>query len=90
MLHEDSISDRDGAAEMPPMRVAMQAYPLLLPHSGRHALDVARSGAMFRTSGPRRTGDVAVKKLRNMGSAVLLLNFHEVGSTHLCSNGVTV
>ena len=45
---------------------------------------------MLRTSASRQAGDFAVKNLRNIGSAVLLLNFREVGTMHLCSTGVTV
>jgi hypothetical protein len=44
----------------------------------------------LRTSVSRRSADIAVKNLRSIGSAVLLLNFQEVGGIHLCSTGVTV
>ncbi len=42
------------------------------------------------TSASRQTGDIAVKNLRIIGLAVLLLNFREVGLMHLCSTSVTV
>jgi len=44
----------------------------------------------LRATASRQTGDIAVKNLRIIGSAVLLLNFREVGCMHLCSTGVTV
>src|SRR5687768_7221906 len=44
----------------------------------------------LRATASRQTGDIAVKNLRIIGSAVLLLNFREVGRMHLCSTGVTV
>ena len=46
--------------------------------------------ATSRISVSRQAGDIAVKNLRIIGSAVLLLNFNEVGSMHLCTTGVTV
>lgn len=45
---------------------------------------------MRHASASRHAGDIAVKNLRIIGSAVLLLNFDEVGDIHLCSTGVTV
>jgi hypothetical protein len=67
----------------------MRSYPLLRPRTGRHDLDEVRGSSTLRTSASRQITDIAVKNLRFIGSAVLLLNFREVGSFHL-STGVTV
>jgi hypothetical protein len=71
-------------------RAAMRSYPLLPPRTGRHDVGEVRGGMTLRTSASRRSADIAVKNLRSIGSAVLLLNFQEVGGIHLCSTGVTV
>jgi hypothetical protein len=71
-------------------RAARRSYPLLHPRTGRHDLDEAARGTTLRLSASRHAGDIAVKNLRIIGSAVLLLNFRGVGSIHLCSTGVTV
>ena len=68
----------------------MRSYPLLHPRTGRHDLDELRGNVVLRFSASRHAGDIAVKNLRIIGSAVLLLNFREVGSLHLCITGVTV
>jgi hypothetical protein len=47
-------------------------------------------GSIRHASASRHAGDIAVKNLRITGSAVLLLNFYEVGDIHLCTTGVTV
>ncbi|HEU4722659.1 MAG TPA: hypothetical protein VFS59_14970 [Gemmatimonadaceae bacterium] len=80
---------RDGAPFARARRVATCPYPLLHPRSGRHDHDVGRA-TIGHASASRRAGDIAVKNLRIIGSAVLLLNFDEVGDIHLCSTGVTV
>jgi hypothetical protein len=45
---------------------------------------------MALVSTSRLVTDVTVKNLRIVASTVLLLNFSEVRSIHLCSTGVTV
>ena len=71
-------------------RAATASYPLLLVCSGRPAVDEAESPRVVRTSTTRRAGAIAVKNLRIVASAVLLLNFDEVRHLHLCSMGVTM
>jgi hypothetical protein len=66
------------------------SYPLLLVRSGRHAVDEAGSSRVTRTSTIRLAGETAVKNLRIVASAVLLLNFDEVRYLRLCSMGVTM
>jgi hypothetical protein len=62
---------------------------LLLPHAGRHALDEpARANA--RGQACRSICVRAVKNLRFVGSAVLLLNFREVRDFHFCSISVAM
>ena len=62
---------------------------LLLPCAGRHALDelthVGNRGQACRT-----VRDRAVKNLRFVASAVLLLNFREVSDFHFCSISVAM
>ena len=69
---------------------ATRSYPLLHPRSGRHDVDQVRGTTTSRTPVSRQAGDIAVKNLRIIRSAVLLLNFNEVASMHLCTTGVTV
>ena len=89
-LHHDTIFRRDVSPRACARRAAMRSYPLLHPRSGRHDLDEMRSCTPLCTSASRQSDDVAVKNLRNNGSAVLQLNFREVGLMRLCSTGVTV
>ena len=89
-LHHDTIFRRDVSPRACARRAAMRSYPLLHPRTGRHDLDEGAGSMTLRTSASRQTGDIAVKNLRIIGSAVLLLNFREVGFMHLCSTGVTV
>ena len=70
-------------------RVARALLPLLLARPGRHALDELGGTARQRSTS-RRVADFAVKNLRIVGSAVLLLNFREVRALHFCSTGVTM
>jgi hypothetical protein len=70
-------------------RAATASLPLLHARSGRHALDEVGGSAHHRSTS-RHVADVAVKNLRIVGSAVLLLNFSEVRALHLCSTGVTM
>jgi len=70
-------------------RAATTAHPLLLARPGRHALDESGGNACHRSTS-RCAADVAVKNLRIIGSAVLLLNFREVRALHFCSTGVTM
>jgi hypothetical protein len=71
-------------------RAVTASYPLLLARSGRHALDQAGRARMALFSTLRLVNDVTVKNLRIVASTVLLLNFSEVRSIHLCSTGVTM
>jgi hypothetical protein len=71
-------------------RAVTASYPLLLVRSGRHALDEAGRARMALHSTRRYVRDIAVKNLRIVASTVLLLNFSEVRSLHLCSTGVTM
>ena len=87
-LENDSNVRRAGAPYARARRVATCSYPLLHPRSRRHDHDVGRA-TIGHASASRHAGDIAVKNLRIIGSAVLLLNFHEVGTCHLCSTGVT-
>src|SRR5215207_1092072 len=70
-------------------RAAQAVLALLLARQGRHALDEV-GGSARRRSTSRCDADFAVKKLRIVGSAVLLLNFREVRALHFCSTGVTM
>jgi hypothetical protein len=88
-LRDHSAFRRDIAPFVRARRIAKRSYPLLHPRSGRHAHDVGRGSTKLRSSGSRHAGDIAVKNLRIIGLAVLLLNFREVGTMHLCSTGVT-
>lgn len=71
-------------------RASTSRVPLLHALPGRHALDeaVCAHGAHFSIAWA--VCDFAVKNLRIVASAVLLLNFNEVRSLHFCSTGVTV
>ena len=71
-------------------RAAIASYPLLLARSGRHALDEGGCARTAPSSATRLVADIAVKNLRIVMSAVLLLNFYEVSEIHLCSTGVTM
>jgi hypothetical protein len=66
------------------------SVPLLLERSGRHAVDETGASRVRRTSTTRLAGEIAVKNLRIVASAVLLLNFDEVRHLRLCSMGVTM
>jgi hypothetical protein len=68
----------------------MRAYPLLHPLPGRHALDESGNDVAGPASIDLAMSAFAVKKLRIVGLAVLLLNFREVRSLHFCSTGVTM
>jgi hypothetical protein len=71
-------------------RAVTASHPLLPVRSGRHALDETGASRMTRTSTTRLVGEIAVKNLRIVALAVLLLNFDEVSDLHLCSMGVTM
>ncbi|MFL5619793.1 MAG: hypothetical protein ACJ79A_15530 [Gemmatimonadaceae bacterium] len=71
-------------------RAATASYSLLLLRSGRHALDAARARMHDARLDSKVVSVVAVKNLRIVDSTVLLLNFSEVRSIHLCSTGVTM
>jgi hypothetical protein len=60
---------------------------LLHPRAGRHALDKSLRSES-RRPGCRSIGVRAVKNLRFVRSAVLLLNFREVRDFHFCSISV--
>ena len=71
-------------------RAPTESCPLLLGCSGRHAVDETGSSRDMRASTTRLAGEIAVKKLRIVASAVLQLNFYEVRRLRLCSMGVTM
>ena len=58
---------------------------LLRAYAGRLALDASSPAAGVVRQGIRRMADRAVKNLRFVHSAVLLLNFREVSDFHFCS-----
>lgn len=89
-VHDEPNPARCIAAFTRVKRAATSRYPLLHVLPGRHALDeaVCARGAHFSTAWA--ACDIAVKNLRIVASAVLLLNFNEVRSLHFCSTGVTV
>jgi hypothetical protein len=89
-LCDEPLFNRCIAAIARPTRAATASYPLLVPRSGRHALDASGCARTTRVSIVRLVGDVAVKNLRIATSTVLLLNFSEVSALHLCSTGVTM
>lgn len=89
-VHDEPNPPRCIAAFTRVKRASTSRSPLLHVLPGRHALDeaVCAHGAHFSTAWA--TYDIAVKNLRIVASAVLLLNFNEVRSLHFCSTGVTV
>ena len=87
---DEPISHRCIAVITRANRAVTASYPLLLARSGRHALDEVGRVRTAHCSTTRLVGDVAVKNLRIAASTVLLLNFFEVRSLHLCSTGVTM
>jgi len=89
-IRDEPICNRHIAAIARAKRAVTASYPLLLPRSGLHALDEVGYSRTTHTSNARLADDIAVKKLRIVASTVLLLNFYEVRSLHLCSTGVTM
>jgi len=89
-VRDESILTHCIAAIARAQRAVTALCPLLLVRSGRHALDVTGPSRMVRGSTTWLAGEFAVKNLRIVTSAVLLLNFHEVRVLRLCSMGVTV
>ena len=81
---------RDIAALVRVGRATTARYPLLHVLPGRHALDEAVCARGAHPSIERAVYDIAVKNLRIVASAVLLLIFNEVRSFHFCSTGVTM
>jgi hypothetical protein len=71
-------------------RATRAVRALLHAATGRHALDEAANVEPCRLTTPGALTDIAVKNLRIVGSAVLLLNFREVRRFHLCSTSVAV
>ena len=88
-VRDESLFDCSIARIARSPRAARAMRPLLLARPGRHALDEEGGSARHRSTS-RCDADFAVKKLRIVGSAVLLLNFREVRALHLCSTGVTM
>jgi len=66
------------------------AHALLRATAGRHAHDEHGGRVRMRLPTPGSVADSAVKNLRFVGSAVLLLNFREVRRFHFCSTSVAV
>ena len=89
-LRDEPILNRCIAAITRANRAVTASYPLLLVRSGRHALDVGGRSCVALISTTRLARDFAVKNLRIVTRAVLLLNFSEVSALHLCSTGVTM
>ena len=89
-VQDEPISHRCIAVITRANRAVTASYPLLLARPGRHALDEVGRARTTHCSTTRLVGDVAVKNLRIAASTVLLLNFFEVRSLHLCSTGVTM
>ena len=89
-VRDEPILTRCIAAIARAQRAVTVSCPLLLVRSGRHAHDETGPSRMMRGSTTRLAGEFAVKNLRIVTSAVLLLNFHEVRVLRLCSMGVTV
>jgi hypothetical protein len=69
---------------------AHSIHSLLLPCTGRHAHDEPANLAASRSHAFGQLRVRAVKNLRIVGSAVLLLNFREVSDFHFCSIGVAM
>ena len=89
-VRDEPISHRCIAVITRANRAVTASYPLLLARSGRHALDKVGRARTAHCSTTRLVGDVAVKNLRIVTRAVLLLNFYEVRGLHLCSTGVSM
>ena len=87
---DEPILTRCIAAIARAQRAVTALCPLLLVRSGRHALDETGPSRVVRGSTTWLASEFAVKNLRIVTSAVLLLNFHEVRVLRLCSMGVTV
>jgi len=93
--HSSSVRDepnlaRGIASVVRAPRVATTRIPLLHEPPGRHALDQTGGARAAHASIGPTVRDVAVKNLRIVALAVLLLNFNEVRSLHLCTTGVTM
>jgi hypothetical protein len=71
-------------------RFAGASRSLLHVRAGRHALDESARSAGTPRQGGRAVIDLAVKNLRFVRSAVLLLNFREVSDFHFCSISVAM
>jgi hypothetical protein len=71
-------------------RSARALRSLLHARGGRHALDESARSAGMHQQGCRPITDRAVKNLRFVRSAVLLLNFREVSDFHFCSISVAM
>jgi hypothetical protein len=89
-LRDEPIFNRHIAAITRANRAVTASYPLLLVRSGRHALDVGGRSRTALISATRLASDSAVKNLRIVMGAVLLLNFYEVRRVRLCSTGVSM
>jgi hypothetical protein len=89
-VRDEPIHTRFIAAIARARRVVTASCPLLPVRSGRHALDEKGTSRMMRGSTTRLADEFAVKNLRIVASAVLLLNFDEVRVLRLCNMGVTM
>jgi len=89
-LRDEPLFNRCIAAITRANRAASASHPLLRLRSGRHALDEAGRSPTTRASMIRPDRGIAVKNLRFVGSAVLLLNFYEVRPLRLCTTSVSM
>jgi hypothetical protein len=76
--------------ESTPANAASGVDSLLHPVAGRHAHDERRSNTIALVRALRPSIARAVKNLRIVASAVLLLNFREVRDFHFCSTSAAM
>lgn len=77
-------------SETTPQHAVRGVVSLLHPVTGRHAHDARRSHLIRVARAVRPSMHRAVKKLRIVASAVLLLNFREVRVSHFCSTSAAM
>ena len=95
VLHSDAVRAPalavwNSASATSASGTARGAFPLLRPHTGRHALDERRRRVTLRSPAHGPAIVRTVKNLRIVGSAVLLLNFREVRDFHFCSTSAAM
>jgi hypothetical protein len=85
-----ALQRREMRAGITSPRAEICSNALLLPATGRHAHDEWSSHVMSSVKAHRPSIDRAVKNLRIVGSAVLLLNFREVRDFHFRSTSAAM